>query len=359
MTYLLDVCVPTYNRARLLKALLNDLHYQTKNERRVVVHVLDDASTDETCSIAKQYAAGDHFHYTRHETNIGGRANVPLAMETGDGEYVWIPSDHQRLIAGALPNLLDYLEVYRPDIVYCGIEQYGALGLLDEDEPLPIAEIPSAKLHELVFTTSNQAGLLVRRDAILAAADIIAEYGLLAYAHLGVWRPLLFWPKATLGAIPRVSRFNTHILHAPERYTWFRSGVLCFGALVDDLGAHSPTSGLSASRMLNVKLFRNQIIKTLLEAVCGLRRERISIEMLSEFGARYGWQAGLIAKLARLLLILPLKTRLVVRRILLTANNVVRYRASLLSEIVTLPTRLHEDREVAGLIQEQQPPQDF
>jgi hypothetical protein len=94
----------------------------------------------------------------------------------------------------------------------------------------------------------------VRRDVILAAANATAEHTPLAYALLGVWRTFLSSPEATLGTIPEVSRFNTHI-HFIELYTWLQSGVLYVGALVDDSGAQLPASGLSASRLLNLRLF--------------------------------------------------------------------------------------------------------
>jgi len=63
MTHVLDICVPTYDRTDVLNASLKDLHFQINNERTVVVHILDDASTDNTCSITKQYAASNHWNY--------------------------------------------------------------------------------------------------------------------------------------------------------------------------------------------------------------------------------------------------------------------------------------------------------
>ena len=73
-----------YNGANFLAATLDSLLAQTYRDFELII--CDNASTDETGAIARDYAARDtRVRYRRNETNIGGSANYNLTFDLARG----------------------------------------------------------------------------------------------------------------------------------------------------------------------------------------------------------------------------------------------------------------------------------
>ncbi len=85
--------MPVYNGANFLAATLDSLLAQTYRDFELII--CDNASTDETEAIARDYAARDtRVRYQRNETNIGGSANYNLTFELARGRYFkWAAHD--------------------------------------------------------------------------------------------------------------------------------------------------------------------------------------------------------------------------------------------------------------------------
>jgi abequosyltransferase len=84
MAPLLSICIPTYNRARCLAALLDSIHAQKTDEVEIIVS--DKASTDDTRAIVKKYP---DIIYGRSVKNLGFDANVLRAVSLASGKYCW------------------------------------------------------------------------------------------------------------------------------------------------------------------------------------------------------------------------------------------------------------------------------
>ncbi len=85
--------LPVYNGQNYLVETLESLLAQTFADFELVIS--DNASTDRTEAICREYAARDaRIHYYRNDENIGASANYNRAFELGRGEYFkWAAHD--------------------------------------------------------------------------------------------------------------------------------------------------------------------------------------------------------------------------------------------------------------------------
>ena len=86
----ITVCVPTYNRAPLLRKCLASLLNQSARDYEVIV--ADNCSTDGTPEIVRSFT-DPRLRYHRHESNIGPFGNMNWLIEEARGEYVCIAHD--------------------------------------------------------------------------------------------------------------------------------------------------------------------------------------------------------------------------------------------------------------------------
>ena len=120
MSIALSLCIPTYNRAALLSQSLQAILSQITPEMAgaVEVVVLDNASPDGTPAVVAQAMADFPWvtlHSVRRPENIGCDANFTTAHEHARGEFVYLLSDDDALLPGAVPKLLDLIAKH-PDV---------------------------------------------------------------------------------------------------------------------------------------------------------------------------------------------------------------------------------------------------
>ena len=114
---LLSLCVPTYNRASLLavslRAILSQLTPAMAGQVEVVV--LDNASPDETPQVVAEAQADFPAAVVRHvrrPENIGCDGNFTDAPNHVGGEFVYLLSDDDVLLPGAVETLLGLIQAY-------------------------------------------------------------------------------------------------------------------------------------------------------------------------------------------------------------------------------------------------------
>lgn len=117
---LLTIGIPTRNRAGYLRDLLTSLETQIREDRvardDLEVIVSDNASQDETASLAQDFARRDpHFQYTPNAENIGAQGNYHKLVRLAAGRYVWIIGDDDLLLPGALAHTISQLK-HDPDL---------------------------------------------------------------------------------------------------------------------------------------------------------------------------------------------------------------------------------------------------
>lgn len=88
-----SIAVPVYNGQRYLRATLDSLLNQTYRDIEIII--CDNASTDATESICREYVARDsRVRYLRAERNVGPAANYNRGIEAARGDYFkWNAAD--------------------------------------------------------------------------------------------------------------------------------------------------------------------------------------------------------------------------------------------------------------------------
>lgn len=85
---LVSICIPTYNSAKFLREFLDSIVNQTYPNKEIIIS--DNASTDETEKIVKEYVENYKIKYYRNDKNIGAEANFTRCIELAEGEFIAI-----------------------------------------------------------------------------------------------------------------------------------------------------------------------------------------------------------------------------------------------------------------------------
>lgn len=183
----LSVVIPTYNRAAQLELLLADLgRVMEKVGSRLQVVVSDNASTDRTAAVLKAHqAAWPSTLIVTRPVNIGMEGNIACAMLEGDGRYVWMLSDHQRLnVAGSI-RLMSLLETVEFDIGHAKVAQWHA-ALPAQERVMDWSTLSARERGALLFSLGNLSTLIYRRELAQASAKAIFKTCFWSYPHLGI-----------------------------------------------------------------------------------------------------------------------------------------------------------------------------
>jgi len=196
MTPLLSLVVPTFNRAALLAQSLRAILTQitpamaqitpglADGHQTVEVLVIDNASPDNTPAIVAQ-AQNDFPHVTlrslRRPQNIGCDANFCDAPNQARGQWVYLLSDDDVLLPGAVTTLLRLIAEH-PDVDAFALNVREFQGSPEEDTPgvFLISEDCLLKTRDeaLVFLRSHITFLscIAFRRASVAGRDYAPRY---------------------------------------------------------------------------------------------------------------------------------------------------------------------------------------
>ena len=110
--YLLTIGIPTYNRATLLKGLIENIFSEIDkygHAEDVQILVVDGKSEDNTAEIIEEMKVRGKLKYYRREKKEGIDKDILKCVELSDGKYCWLFSDDDRLTAGAIGHVVDTL----------------------------------------------------------------------------------------------------------------------------------------------------------------------------------------------------------------------------------------------------------
>jgi glycosyltransferase involved in cell wall biosynthesis len=118
---LLSICIPTYNRSRMLKQLLGVLspQIQAAGAENVVLYISDNGSPDDTKQVVEEFIkqSGIRVVYSRNDSNVGISKNLLRVMAMGKGRFAWTLGDDEIVADNAVPNLLKVLRERDPGFV--------------------------------------------------------------------------------------------------------------------------------------------------------------------------------------------------------------------------------------------------
>ncbi len=186
----LSICIATFNRGRFIGETLNTI--VTEMCVGVEMVVVDGASTDDTFERMTEFVARHPFvRYFREPHNSGIDQDFDKAVSYAQGEYVWLMTDDDLMIAGSLQRVLAVIdgryelvivnsEVRNPDLT-----QVLNPRLLDTATDLEFGEGSSRSLFvETARALTFIGSVVIRRDLWLARQRS-NYYGSL-FVHVGV-----------------------------------------------------------------------------------------------------------------------------------------------------------------------------
>lgn len=175
-----SIGMPVYNGEQFLKEALDSILAQTFEDFELIIS--DNASTDSTQKICREYAAQDRrIRYYRNEQNIGVSNNFNCVFELSTGEYFrW--AAHDDLLAPALLSRCVTVLDQDSSIVMCysktaRIDEHGAVvGNYDSD--MKVASLkPHERFRDLICVNHSCISMFgVVRASALRMTQLIANY---------------------------------------------------------------------------------------------------------------------------------------------------------------------------------------
>lgn len=125
---MVSIGLPTYNRSRVIRQALDSLLAQTYRNFELIIS--DNASTDETEKICKEYAAHDsRIRYIRQKENIGAVANFNFLLQESRGEYFMWASDDDLWEPDFIHDLVDlHIQNKQAVISFCAYDNIAFSG---------------------------------------------------------------------------------------------------------------------------------------------------------------------------------------------------------------------------------------
>lgn len=119
MKPLLSICVPTYNRAELLRGCLECLANEIAPfGDEVEIIVSDNCSTDHTREVVEQMSKKAKIRYNRNNANLGFAGNIRVLVEKlATGEFRWIIGDDDIIRKGGVEKVLSVIKSH-PELDY-------------------------------------------------------------------------------------------------------------------------------------------------------------------------------------------------------------------------------------------------
>ena len=105
----ITISILTFNRAKKLSQILNDIHLQNENNFYKII-VYDNCSTDNTIEIIKKFKLKiKNLKHVRQKKNIGFFNNYLQAISKCKTNYIWIMGDDDRINKGGLKLVKNFI----------------------------------------------------------------------------------------------------------------------------------------------------------------------------------------------------------------------------------------------------------
>lgn len=107
---LVSIGFPTYNGAKKMRPSLESLLNQTYRNTEIIIS--DNASTDDTAEVCREYAARDsRIRYIRQRTNLTQGQNMRFVMQSARGEYFMLAADDDLWRPAFIERLKSVLDI--------------------------------------------------------------------------------------------------------------------------------------------------------------------------------------------------------------------------------------------------------
>ena len=155
--YLLSIVIPTFNRCKSLRKILDQMTNQISPERNSQIELVlsDNASSDETKKIVSEWRRKNkkiNFSYFCNKTNLGFDRNCLSGANRASGKFVWFMSDDDSLSDGAVDKVFNALMSHR-DVVFAFVNYSMITPGFDEYFPCKFKGDIKVSFDDLIIKT--------------------------------------------------------------------------------------------------------------------------------------------------------------------------------------------------------------
>lgn len=169
MDGLISVVIPTFNRSNTLMKAIDSVLAQTYKNYEIII--VDDASTDNTDDIVKQYLnCRDNIKYIKGKCNKGANHRRNQGIKEAKGNYIAFLDSDNYWESKKLEKQLDRMqENVKAGVCFCRFK-------LVEDEHHPIRIVPDERIVE------NQVGDVLKKYNVVDTSTLLIKKDLLLKA---------------------------------------------------------------------------------------------------------------------------------------------------------------------------------
>jgi len=187
---LLSICIPTYNRAELLRTTLATITSQAafSQENEIEIIVSDNASADHTTEVVAGFIAAfpDKIRYHRHPVAILPDLNFEAALKMAGGQFLKLHNDNLEVFDGSLAEILKVIRATaaeRPIIFFTNGNQ-------NQGNPIEVLTNMDQYVTRISFFSTWMGGFGIWREEF-EAIDNFVRYPELKLIHTDVLFRLL------------------------------------------------------------------------------------------------------------------------------------------------------------------------
>ena len=206
---LVCICIPTYNAAATILETLTSILTQTYTN--LVIHVSDNASTDDTLKIVDSVAdARVRIH--RQEKNIGAEGNFENCIRLGEGKYTAIFHSDDLYERDMIAKQVAFLDADQT----LGAVFTAATTIDGRGKPLGVIGRPiCGKDDECIYSFTELIKAVLARSNFLVCPSVMVRT-LIYQQEIVSWRGDLFGSSADLDVWFRIaSKHSIAILNEP------------------------------------------------------------------------------------------------------------------------------------------------
>jgi len=267
MTPFVSICVPTYNGKTYIRQCLDSILAQTFENFEVLI--VDDQSSDETVSVAQEYAERDRrIRLVQNEHNLGLVGNWNRCIELAQGEWIKFVFQDDLIAPECLERMLAYKDSGKP-VICCYrnfifdsetldsiCQYYLSLPLLES--LFPDSNVVSAKSFLREVFKHTELNIIGEPTAVMVRRSIFYELGvfnanLVQLCDWEMWVRILSnvgfiylnEPLATF----RVHGTSTSSMNVNKR--WYSKDVLDPLLIVHDFAFHPLYANLRSCALSN------------------------------------------------------------------------------------------------------------